>query len=98
MATGSHCLHCGESREAVRASQRGKNPIFCAGDFDYEYGDPGWEMERHRFRDWSHEHLNDMKILPQFHHLYLRAQNMYDIHPDHLRRSPTQILESFDYD
>lgn len=41
------CLNCGETKDAVRASQRRQEPILCAL-VDY-FGEASDEWERHRF-------------------------------------------------
>lgn len=76
------CLQCGESRDAVRASQGTPNPIFCA-DVDY-FGEVEWEMERHRFRDWTDRELvESFWVAPEYTHLYRRITSGYEIAANH---------------
>lgn len=78
------CLQCGETEGAIKASQRSGDPIYCAGDFSYEYGEPGWEQDRHRFREWSDKELDYYRIAPRYRHKYRRMNwNGYDIDPAH---------------
>ncbi|UDL16325.1 hypothetical protein SEA_ZOOMAN_41 [Microbacterium phage Zooman] len=83
-----YCLQCGESQETIRYSQRNGDPIFCAG-VDY-FGETEWEAPRHRFRDWSYEELVNMRILPQYHHLYPRVSSTWGIDPAH--QSPRMLV------
>ena len=41
------CIQCGETKDAIRESQRRKDPLFCA-IVDYE-GECMEEFDRHRF-------------------------------------------------
>jgi len=41
------CVQCGESKAAIKESQRRRDPIYC-GAVDYD-GECIWEADRHRF-------------------------------------------------
>lgn len=41
------CVQCGQSKGAIKESQRRGDPIYCVG-VDY-FGECDWEADRHRF-------------------------------------------------
>lgn len=89
-----NCLYCNESRDAIRASQRRKDPIFC-GAVDY-FGEVEWEMPRHRFREWTDNELyNGWGVLPGFYDLYRRISNGWEISDEHRRPSNAKELDLF---
>lgn len=72
------CLQCGESEGAVRASQRARDPIYCAA-VDY-FGEVEWECDRHRFRDWSNRELIEgWRIKPEHVERYRRIMTGWEI-------------------
>lgn len=76
------CIQCGEYQDAIVASQRTSNPIFC-GAVDY-FGELEWDLPRHRFRDWTDKELTDgWQIKPEFVGLYRRIWSAYDIADEH---------------
>ncbi len=76
------CLYCGESRGAIRASQRSQSPIFC-GAVDY-FGEVEWERDRHRFRSWSDQELYSVfHVKFEFADLYRRVLSPWEISKDH---------------
>ena len=65
-----YCLQCGESRAAVK-----REGIFCA-DVASD-GEPVYEWDRHRWRDWTDKELSNVGILPEHYDKYRRAE-VYD--------------------
>ena len=59
------CLHCGETRAAVKA-----NGLYCATVDGY--GECSEEWPRHRWADWNDRELAAWGVLPQFMHLHRR--------------------------
>ena len=79
------CLQCGESRDAIRASQSSGSPLYC-GAVDY-FGECEWEADLHRFRDWSdRELIEGWRVLPEHVDLYRRIMSAYEI--DEAHRAP----------
>lgn len=97
MAEVRHCLYCGEPQDAVRSSQRSGDPIYCAGDFSYEYDEPGWVNPRHRFRDWTDGELEEMGVFPEYYGRYRRVTSQWGIRSEHryedTRPSPIVLYE-----
>ena len=69
--TNQHCLQCGESRAAVK-----REGLYCA-DVAYD-GEPAYEWDRHRWRDWTDKELARVGILPEHYDKYRRAE-VYDL-------------------
>lgn len=95
MAEMVHCLYCEESQEAVRSSQRNRDPIYCAG-IDY-FGEVEWEAPRHRFRDWTDGELEEMGVFPEYYDRYRRVTSQWGIRSEHryedTRPSPIVLYE-----
>ena len=73
------CLQCGERQEAIRASQRRGDPIYCATGDAYE---ADYEWDRHRFRDLTDKELSGL-VLPEFFDLYRRIVSLWEVANEH---------------
>ena len=76
------CLQCGESQDAIKASQSTPDPIFCGGVDGF--GEAEWDAERHRFRDWTdRELIQGWRIKPEHTARYRRIVSVWEIDPAH---------------
>lgn len=65
--SSEYCLQCGESRAAVERER-----IFCTAGG--HAGEPDYEWDRHRWRDWTDKELAAVGVLPEHYDKYRDVQ------------------------